>query len=50
MLAVRKYVVSVEMSHDVADNYMFKHLTADAGKNKTQESTRKHNLSVSFYS
>ena len=32
MLAVGKYVVSVEVSHDVADNYMFKHLTADEGK------------------
>ena len=32
MLAVGKYVVSVEVSHNVADNYMFKHLTADAGK------------------
>ena len=32
MLAVSKNVVSVEVSHDVADNYMFKHLKADAGK------------------
>ena len=32
MLAVSKNVVSVEVSQDVADNYMFKHLTTDAGK------------------
>ena len=32
MLAASKNVVSVEVSHGVADNYMFKHLTTDAGK------------------
>ena len=32
MLAVGKNVFSVEVSHDVADNYMLEHLTADAGK------------------
>ena len=32
MLAVGKNGVIVQVSHDVTDNYMFKHLTADAGQ------------------
>ena len=31
MLAVGKNVVIVQVSHDVADNYVLKHLIADAG-------------------
>ena len=32
MLAVSKNVVIVQVSHDVADNYVLKHLTADTGQ------------------